>query len=291
MLTPFDWLRRAESGAELLATLDLLEGPDFPYIREMGPPLSAFSTPCQRCWIYPQLDNNIYCNNCYSILHQARRRTIRTYQFILVWGYLNRLPRFLETPFQPLEGLPAGQIYRHDNHRFLMAMPKRSLQPWLQELMLYHGTELTGFLQAFPTMGRGDSTNMTDVFCRLVNRENTQPMNQLWIRFYSLAHHVFRPHTREQAGLLTFNVVDFLAIMEMSLVFRSILRPHEQEMLRELLTMTMTDSEEQFYWGRFLGVLNQKAKDMLEAWKVRRWSHERVKMLYELTDYVGFVNA
>jgi hypothetical protein len=63
------------------------------------------------------------------------------------------------------------------------------------------------------------------------------------------------------------------------------MRPEEQKVLYELLTIDK-NMEEQFHWGRFQGVLSQEAKDMLNSWKIRRWPKSRVKLLYELTDYV-----
>jgi hypothetical protein len=50
-------------------------------------------------------------------------------------------------------------------------------------------------------------------------------------------------------------------------------------------------SEAQFYWGRFLGALNQEARDMLNAWKIRQWSKSRIDLLYELVENVGFYKS
>ena len=58
-------------------------------------------------------------------------------------------------------------------------------------------------------------------------------------------------------------------------------------MLYELLHVDDT-GEAQFYWGRLLGYLNQEAKDMLNAWKIRTWPTSRIDLLYELVDYVAF---
>ena len=63
--------------------------------------------------------------------------------------------------------------------------------------------------------------------------------------------------------------------------------PQEQEMLHEVLNLE-DPSEEQFYWGRLLGHLSQGAKDMLNAWRIRQWPKNQVKLLYELVDYVAF---
>ena len=77
----------------------------------------------------------------------------------------------------------------------------------------------------------------------------------------------------------------------MAAVFRTVLRPEEQKVIYELLSKVEDVSEEQFYWGRLLGHLNKEAKDMLNAWKIRSWPPSRVKLLYELVDYVVFYRA
>jgi hypothetical protein len=87
--------------------------------------------------------------------------------------------------------------------------------------------------------------------------------------------------------LLTFEVSEFLSLMEMAAVFRTLLRPEEQASLHELVNLD-DSSEEQFYWGRFAGRLSQEAKDMLSSWNIRHWPKNRIKLLYELVDYVAF---
>lgn len=110
-------------------------------------------------------------------------------------------------------------------------------------------------------------------------------MDQLRVRFYSSPYQLLRPHTRERQGLLTFEVSEFLRLMEMAVVFRALLKPEEQQALHELLNLD--DSiEERFYWGRFMGRLPHEAKDMLSAWRIRAWPKNRIKLLYELVDYV-----
>ncbi len=126
---------------------------------------------------------------------------------------------------------------------------------------------------------------MGDILCRAIHHEATFPMDQLRVRFYSSPYQLLRPHTRERQGLLTFEVSEFLRLMEMAAVFRALLKPEEQQALHELLDLD--DSvEEQFYWGRLVGHLTQEAKDMLSAWRIRTWPENRIKLLYELIDYV-----
>ena len=76
----------------------------------------------------------------------------------------------------------------------------------------------------------------------------------------------------------------------MASVFRTLLRPEAQQVLHALLTLE-DSSEELFYWGRFLGYLSPEAKDMLSAWRIRGWPKNRIKLLYELVNYVAFYQS
>lgn len=290
MLSSFDWLRRSRTGAELLATLECLTiKPDlFPPGEEIGPSFSALDGPCQRCWVYPRLPSSQqhHCQACQAILYRASKLGYISRQSIVVWGFVSRLSKLLRMG----EGFSDHHIlgaYVHDENHFLLMMPRRELKPWLRELTIYHGLDLKGLLQIFPTTGAGKGVDMADALCRAIHHETRFPMDQLRVRFYSAPHQILKPYTREQQGLLTFEVSEFLSLLEMAAVFRTILRPKEQELLYELVNLEDT-SEEQFYWGRFLGFLNQEAKDMLNAWRIRQWSKNRIRLLYELVDYVAF---
>jgi hypothetical protein len=177
--------------------------------------------------------------------------------------------------------------YIHNENHFLLMMPRHELKPWLRELAIYHGTDLKGLLQISPTTGTGKGVNMGDVLCQAVHHEARFPMDQLRVRFYSAPYQIMRPPARDQQGLLTFEVSEFLSVLEMAAVFRTVLYPKEQESLYELLNLEDA-SEEQFYWGRFMGLLSQEAKDMLNAWRIRQWPRSRIKLLYELINYVAF---
>jgi hypothetical protein len=289
MLSSFDWLRRSQTGAELLAILECLTTkPDlFPTGDEIGPPFSALDGPCQRCWIYPHLPSpgQNHCPACQAILSRASKLGHIAYQSIVIWGFVNRLSRLLRMGegFYDYHVLGA---YVHDENHFLLMIPKRELKPWLQELAIYHGADLKGLIQLLPTTDR-HKIEMGDILCRAIHHEARFPMDQLRVRFYSAPHQIMKPHTRDKQGLLTFEVSEFLSLLEMTAVFRTILRPTEQELLYQLVNLEDT-SEEQFYWGRFMGFLSQEAKDMLNAWRIRQWPKGRIKLLYELVDYVAF---
>jgi len=128
---------------------------------------------------------------------------------------------------------------------------------------------------------------MGDILCRAIHHEARFPIDQLRVRFYSAPYQILRPQTRDQQGLLTFEISEFLSLLEMAAVFRTLLRPEEQESFYELVNLKDA-SEEQFYWGRFMGFLNQEAKDMLSAWRIRQWPKSRIELLYELVNYVAF---
>ncbi len=308
MLTGFDWLRRTRSGAELLATLRCFEAvPELLTTdkTQLGAPHSALGGPCQRCWIYPRqsslqsaISDNAaydvlnadeisdYCYFCALVWASARRLGPLSRKSIVIWGFANRLPKQLQSG----RGFQDSRImgsYAPDDNRFLLMMHRLQLKPWLQELIIYHGPDLKGLIQIFPTVGSGDETGMGDILCRAISHEGNFAMDRLRVQFYSDGYQIMRLQSRDQAGMLNFDAAEFLNLLEMATIFRNVLQPEEQEMLNELLTIVDV-SEQQFYWGRFLGYLSQEAKDMLNAWRIRQWPKEQVKLLYELRDHVVF---
>jgi hypothetical protein len=301
MLDGFDWLRRSRTGAELLATLKYLQAtPDFSSV-EIGPPPSALDGPCQRCWIYPRTPTSRrdlppntlsdrrtapHCKPCQSILAGASRLGNVSRQAIIIWGTVNRLPRQLESGAGFRDSRIVG-TYVHDASHFLLAMRRREIRAWLQELVIYHGAALKGLIQILPTTGTGRGLSMGDVLCRAAHYEGRFAMDQLRVRFFSAPYQLLTPHTRDQQGMLTFEITDFMSLLDMAGVFRSLLHPEAQQALHALLNLTDA-SEEQFYWGRFLGHLNPEAKDMLSAWRIRQWPKYRIRLLYELVEYVAF---
>jgi hypothetical protein len=296
MLSSFDWLRRSRTGAELLATLEYLKTkpdlfPTGPAGEEIGPPHSALDGPCQRCWIYPRSSSpqQNYCSTCQAILSRARRSTRRSHQSSVIWGFVNQLPKQLWTG-EGFYGQHTLGDYVHDEQHFLLMMRRQELKPWLQELVIYHGSDLKGLIQIFPTTGARRGASMGEILCRAVHHEARFSMDQLRIRFFSAPHQLLIPHTRDQQGMLTFEVSEFLSLLEMASVFRTVLRPEEQSSLHELVNLEDA-SEAQFYWGRFMGLLDQEAKDMLSAWRIRHWPKHRVELLYELVEYVAFYQA
>lgn len=293
MLNGFDWLRRAQTGAELLATLQCLEEkPDLFAQDEIGPPHSSLAGPCQRCWIYPRVAftfgrrPSLYCKSCRVILARASRLNRISRVSIVAWGFVNRLPKQLESGAGFRDTRIFG-AYVHEQNHFLLMMHRRELKTWLQEIALYHGTELKGVVQILPTTGTGRRISMGDVLCRATHQEGRFAMDRLRIRFFSAPYQLLRPHARDQLGLLTFEASEFLSLLEMAAVFRTLLRPEAQRALHELLNLRDV-SEEQFYWGRFMGYLSPEAKDMLSAWRIRQWPRNRIKLLYELVNYVPF---
>jgi len=272
---------------------------------ELGPPLSALINPCQRCWIYPRSTtkaNARYCSTCQTILNEARRLGTASHYAVAIWGFVNKLPRQLRIGGQSSSSGsgPRGTLwekssdyvlgtYIHDENHFLVMLYHLGLKRWFQELAIYHGADLKGFLQVFPTLGAGDPS-MGDLLVRLIHHEARFPLDRLRVRYFSSIRQVFDPRPYEREGVLTFEIADFLNMLEMVAVFRSILRPDEQKILYKLLTMGNT-SEAQFYWGRFLGSLSQEAKDMLEAWRIRQWSQPQVDLLYELSEHVAFYQS
>jgi len=287
MLKSFDWLRRSQSGTELLATLRCLaQDPDFASLeKELGPPYSALAGPCRRCWIYPRVsDKEDYCQGCKKIRTRGRGLTSLSQHTALIWGFVNQLPQQLQNEGKSKVKYIFG-TYIHDTNSFLLAIARRKIKVWLQDVVIRQGPDLKGLLQIFPTTGQGAKTGMGDVLCRAVHHEANLPLDRLRVRFYSSPYQLVKPHERDRKGLLTFEVSDFLGLLEMAEVYRALIRPQEQKEIYEVLSIEET-VERQFYWGRLLKRLDKAARDMLTAWNIRNWPQDRIELLYELFHYV-----
>ncbi len=289
MLTPYDWLRQSRTGGELLATLELLTArPDlFAAVEaEAGTPSSALHALCARCGLYPRTaPQQPYCAVCDTVIEEAKAQGQISRYATVIWGYVNQLPRQLRAGYGFKDSHILG-AYAHDANHFLLAIPRRELKTWLQELLIYHGPDLKGLLQIFPTTG-GKFVAMHDLLRRMHYYEARFPMDCLRVRFIYAPHQIFHLREYDRAGVLTFEVGEFVNVLEMAAVFRTVLRPEEQATLRQLLRIE-DEQEAQFLWGRFAGQLGAEAKDMLNAWKIRRWPQAQIKLLYVLTDYVTY---
>jgi hypothetical protein len=292
MLSLYDWIRLSRTGSELLATLKCIsEEPVFSC--EIGSPYSALNSPCRRCGIYSCIISDqeycAYCSFCKSVIDKAMGLGNISRNAIVIWAFINKLPiQFLSEQNSSIGGFRNSRLhgaYIHDKNHFLLMMHRKELKPWLQELVLYNGSNLKGMIQIFPTIGARKDNGMGDILCRAIHHEANYPMDRLRVRFFSNPIQLLMPHILDQQGILTFEVSEFLNLLELVTVFRVILKPEEQKMLHEILTINDT-VEEQFYWGRFQGILNQEAKDMLNLWKLRNWSKNKIKLLYKLIDYV-----
>jgi len=286
MRNTFDWLRCCRTGAELMATVRFFaKKPSFTFTDlEFGAPLSALDGPCQRCYFFARHDaHSHYCRLCKTILAGASRFGILARKCLVVWSVVNELPpAFRDGSAWQKENIRG--YYVHDQKHFLVMMHRRQIKTWLQDIALYYGAALKGVFQIFPTVGVGKELGMGEILCWAGHHEPGPPFKQLHVQFHSASYQVIKPSVRRRQGLLNFEISEFLNLLEMTEVFRALLRPEEQVQLFELLSLG-DPKEEQFYWGRFLGQLNQEAKDMLSAWRIRQWPENRVKLLSELIDY------
>ena len=144
---------------------------------------------------------------------------------------------------------------------------------------------MKGLFQIFPTTGSGEKILMGDILCRAIYYEANLPRDQMYVRFFSNPYQLIKPHLRDELGLLTFEISEFLSLLEMSEVFRHLILPAEQKEIWELASINEPE-ERQFYWGRLFGRLDSTARDMLAGWNIRNWPKEQIKLLYELFNYV-----
>ncbi|MBI3957180.1 MAG: hypothetical protein HY328_00120 [Chloroflexi bacterium] len=268
---------------------------------EIGPPHSALNPLCQRCRVYAALPNRQrapYCPTCSTILNRAAGLKELSLNTVLLWGHVNLLPYNLSPLRQAQDTARAEQgrvagAYVHSQMpgqtRFLVALHRQALKPWLQDLVLHQGMEMRGVLQLFPTTGM-IGASMGDLVCHIVHHESRFPMDALRVRFFATVHQVLQPHRYDKQGVVNFEIGEFLSMLEMAAVFRTVLRPDEQQMLLELVSIESA-AESQFYWGRFMGYLNPEARDMLDGWNVRNWSKPQLNLLYNLIEHVAFYHT
>jgi hypothetical protein len=297
MLTAFDWLRRSRSGAELLSMLAMLSEDPSCFERlqllagfdKFGPAPYALAAPCARCGLYPRVPSSIFCPTCRVIRDGTRSSGQIVHDVLVVWGYVNQLPfRLLEA--KPNANVEIVNSFIHDERHFLLLLRRRNLLPWLQELALYYGTDLRGHLQLMPTWGGKDGIGMGDLLCQMIRHENYYALDRLRLRFYMRHYQVLRPHEFDREGSLTYEIAKFVRLLEMAVIFRSILLPQEQKVLYDLL-LNADENSDSFYWGRLMGFLSQRGRDLLDSWEVRRWKTRQVKYFYELTNYVDYYPA
>jgi hypothetical protein len=129
--------------------------------------------------------------------------------------------------------------------------------------------------------------DMGEALSQIVQREANSAMDRLRVQFYAAPAQIRRFSRRDQKGNLTFEIADFVRLLEMAEIFRTILHPTDQQDLYKLLHLE-DSGEVQFYWGRFLGQISPEARDMLNAWRIRQWPPNQIQLLYELVEYVEF---
>jgi len=290
MLSNFDLLRQTKTGVELLALLKMIvNGFSTEDIRlNKRIPYSLLDGPCNRCWIYPRKSGHMYCEICLQISHEKKALNEYVRQKAVIWGALNQIPDlFSEINWKQKFSKYQMGIYIHNDNSFLMTIPKNYILNFLKQLTLRYGDELGGLLQIFPTSGL-KNMSMGESICRAVHYEHTYPMDKFRIRFYSHPLQLNRPHLRDRKGMLTFEVSEFIGLLELTKIFRILLTPQQQIDLNEIITKCEDTKEEGFFWGRFNGVITQNAKDILHEWDIRHWPKEKFELIYELRDYVAF---
>ena len=263
MLTAFDWIRRSENGSELIATLDGIKTCSgiFHQEKAIGHPASGIDGPCKRCWIYPRLSSSLYCRTCNTILDTAKDLGGVSRQSLVVWGYLNSVPESVQTNSESLENSHVKVFLKDENH-FLVVLKAYELRAWFKEILTNHGSQIKGSLTVFPTTGKKQTYTMGDILCQAIQHDSRFPMDRLRIRFFSSPGHLKNPYQREKKGLLNFDALEFLNLLETATLFSTLLSPEEQEAVKEVLSI-QNEQERRFHWGRLMGQLTLETRDML----------------------------
>ncbi len=299
MLAISDWMRLSRHGADLLATLFVLQSQPEELARlRLGPPHSASAQLCRRCWVYHTLaETAVLCPVCASIQMAVRRFYTTTQHTVIVRGHVNLIPAPLRTAcadpgvaisaFSP--GLKTAAVYLQDQTHFWALLKKYDLQGWLQNLVFHHGSELTGDLQIFTTMGSAKpGAIMGDILLGAENMESNRVRQEgLHVRFYPKSGYLLLPPAKAEPLSHACPVTDFIAFLELAHLFRKLFRPDEQSQILELLQLKEV-RERKFFWGRLLGRISAQASELLERWQVIAWPPQKIKVFEDLLTYVPF---
>ncbi|MEM7532117.1 MAG: hypothetical protein AAF639_08075 [Chloroflexota bacterium] len=305
MKDTIDWLRSCRTGAEVLSLLRLVrrKSTEFELLSgilsevQPSPVPNALSTPCHRCWLYPPQPGSEYCAMCHDIRHGTLRTGKEARRSLVVWGYVSFLPHPLREGNQFQDAHILASYVQDDNH-FIVMIYNHHLQAFLQELALYHGTELKGYLQIFPSMGpKSDNLGIGDILCSVMQKESYYPLDLLRIRFYTNPYDVLEDDGEDDgidpysdlhvANALTFEFSEFLRLLETAFILGTILNSDDRQLLFDLLNAT-DETEQTFYWGRFMRILDQRGRDLVGAWNMRQWPQYQIHFLYELMNYVDY---
>ncbi len=283
MLDGFDWIRRCATGSELAATLAVEQEGERPEeALVLAPPVSALAPACLRCRVFAPAPDSQYCPYCRVVVRRAKSMQQYSRKALVAYAFVNR-------PASALAGEAPSPAYafQRDASRVLVAAPRRGLLEWLQRLLLRYGDELKGFLQICRTTGANESPSMGEVISFMSQRETLFAMDRLRVQFFASPYLLFHRSELDRRDALTFEASEFLGLLKMALSLRRLLRPEEQDALRRML-LARRPEQERFSWGRFMGQLDPAARSMLDAWRLRAWSKERLKLFFNLRDYVDY---
>lgn len=294
MLSTFDWLRRSRSGPELLATLSLLATGELKQplkamveSKLMGPPLTLFERPCQRCWVYPpvSLEPPWLCRTCRQIVDAADNGHFKQVciQSVVVWGTVNRHPKILDA--RHLAVVPVFGQFSPDENHFLIVVYQKDLLTWLKELALYDSSRVSGVLQVFPTIRSGANAGFSQLFTLAAALQDSSPSRDLRVLLNPRPSYLLDSQMRKTLTDRNLALAEAIQMLEMVRAIRSLFGPVEQEHLMSLARMP-AGQEQQFYWGRFMGNLSSEARDFIETWQLRHWPVERLKLLYDLKPFM-----
>jgi len=297
MQSIFDWIRFCRTGGEVIATLEYFKHNPVDRLAEikaLAGPITADQAPCSRCWRHPAYSRKAgayraHCRTCEWIVKTAGSRSQQSSHSIVIWGHVDRLPEHLVSQ-SGLYGRVDVLSHHTDSRHFLLVMDRRTVREWIRETMLYHGSDLKGFIQCFPTSGQMVSGNMGERICVAAHYDNLFPMDRLLIRLYVKTQYLDHPSRFQNKGIFTYAVQEFIRMLDMAAIFRSLLNPQEQELLKTLAAVKSED-ESRFSWGRLIGALSPEARDMLSSWNFRSWTQDQIATLYAFFDYVDFTAA
>ncbi len=288
MLEPFDWVRLARGGAELMTTLrfiqnEALDTKDHP----VAGPHSALSGPCIRCGVYSRRPRKTYCSTCSFILSKTPNYIQASKDSLLLWGQTGGgIPRPLRHPHQKIAKFIYGPAFFKDN-AFLLGIKSFKLITFLREIVFAHGYDLSGHFLIFPTVGTNPKMTMNDVLITAMRQRLPIIPDQLTITFMPNMYWSVNSRKMWKGYDNSAPIQEFIALLDTAQTFKHIFGPQDQDHILNILNSS-SFQEKMFHWHRFVGLQDTSVQEFLSTINMVNWLSEQRTYFFEILPYVSY---
>lgn len=287
MLEPFDWVRLARGGAELMTTLRFIQNKALNTQNlPLAGPHSALHGPCLRCGLYSRRSHRTLCMPCSQIMKETPNFIQASKDSLILWGQTDGVPLPLRHPGQQVKRSLFGPAYFRPS-AFLLGLKSFSLIAFLREIVFAHGHDLSGHFLIFPTMSTKTPMNMSDVLITAMRQRLTIIPGQLNITLMPSMYWAMNQRKMGEGYENTASIQNFIALLDMAQNFRHFFSPQEQEHIKTILKIS-SFQEKMFHWNRFVGLQEESAQEYLSVINLINWPSWQCAYFFQILPYVSF---